>query len=501
MSLGRQVLGFALSCFAAAIAASPESEALVRRGLAEFEAHRYRDAIHYFGEAVKADPKDLHAVFLQGAALNRLGSYREAFLLFRSLEAQGVKHAEMDFEAGWALMGIGEARACINRLERFEKTAPGRGQTSEFLGRCYLQLREFDRAETLLKQATEREPKLKPSVNLSLARLEQARNRPDAARERLKDAAEANAPTGRALRNILGLPEPVFQPEQPLRLSAAFSIGHNDNVIGLGSTIPLPADITREGADFWRANFGASYTRALAAQTNATLGYALLVDRYHGLPAADVNDHFLYGDLFHVFRERIGASLRLSHQYTELGSSRFRDQTALRPALSYRFTENSVTEAAYSYSVADHHFATSPVFSRDGHAKELSATHQFRVPRSAWSGTVGAAHTRNRAEGGDFNFDSTGISSSVRYDFTPRVSGALGLSYARSDFRNPNSLAGSGFSFARKDEQTALSAQLAGRLTERLRWFVQAQHLRNDSNIAFFEFKQNTVSAGIAANF
>lgn len=497
----RRLTGLFLLCLAAPAPASPESDALVRRGIAEFEMQRYRDAIHFFGEAVKADPKDLHAVFLQGVALNRLGNYREAYLILLGVERSGGKHPEMDFEAGWALMGIGRARACIDRLERFEKSHPGRGQTAEFLGRCHLRLREFDRAEARLRQAVERDPRLKASVDLSLARLEQARGRPEAARERLREAASADAPTGRALRAILGLPEPVFQPEQPLRLSVLLAAGHNDNVIGLGSTIPLPTDITRKGASFLRANLGVSYTRAFAAQTSGTIGYTLLLDRYDGLSAANVRDHFLYGDLFRVFLQRIGASLRLSHQRTELGGSRFRDQTALRPALSYRFTDNSVTEAAYSYSAADYHFATAPVFNRDGHAKDFSVTHQFRVPRSPWSGAVGATHVRNRAQGGDFSFDTTALSGSLRYDFTERVSGALGLSYARSGFRNPNSLAGTGFSFARKDDQVALSAQLAGPLAERLRWFVQAQHLRNDSNIPFFEFRQNAVSAGIAADF
>ena len=111
MSVSARVLVIGLSCIALEAMASPESEALVRRGLAEFEAQRYRDAIHWFGEAVKADPKDLHAVFLQSASLNRMGSYREAYLLLRGVESQGAKHPEMDFEAGWALMGMGRARA------------------------------------------------------------------------------------------------------------------------------------------------------------------------------------------------------------------------------------------------------------------------------------------------------------------------------------------------------------------------------------------------------
>lgn len=487
MSAVARVLAVGLCCIAVQALASPQSEALVRRGLAQLEAQRYRDAIHWFGEAVKADPKDLHAVFLQGVALNRLGNYREAYLLIRGVENQGAKHPEMDFEAGWALMGMGRARACVERLERFESATPGRGQTSEFLGRCYLRLGERERAEEHFRQAVERDPRLRAGVDFRLGRI--------------TDAAASNTPTGRALRNILGLPEPVFQPDKPLQLGASLSIGRNSNVIGLGNTIPLPGDISRKDASFWRGSFGAQYTRALPAGTSATLGYALLVDRYDGIAEANVNDHFLYADLFRVFRERVGASLRVSHEYTELGGERFRDQSALRPALSYRFGEHSVSEAALSYAAADYHFASAPAFDRDGHAKDLSLTHQFRVPRSPWGGSLGFTHTRNRAAGSDFAFDADALSASARYDYSARIAASLGVTAARYDFANPNSLAGSGFSFARRDDQLVLSFQLSGPLAPQLRWFAQAQRLENDSNIAFFEFKQSIVSAGINASF
>lgn len=498
----RKLLAIALCSVAAAAAASPESEALVRRGLAEFEAQRYRDAIHYFGEAVKADPKDLHAVFLQGAALNRLGNYREAYLLIRGVENQGARHREMDFEAGWALMGMGRARACVERLERFEKANPGRGQTAEFLGRCHLALGNLKEAEASFNQAVERDARLKPSVDLSLARLEQARKRPDEAREHLDAAAAANAPTGRALRNVLGLPEPVFQPEKPLALSGSLTAGRNDNVIALGTTIPLPTDITNKAATFLRASLQGAYTRMLAARTSATLGYAGLFERYKDLSEANVNDHFVYADLFHVADDRVGVSLRLSHEYTEIDSEEFRDQSALRPAVGYRFTENSVTELAYSYAAADYH---SPVavqqFDRDGNAKGFSLTHNFRVPRTPWSGGVSATHFRNRTEGSDFSFNVTGVSGSLAYEIMPRVSASVGASLAIYDYLNPNSLAGTGFSFARDDKQALISAQLAGPLGWGLRWFAQAQYLKNQSNIPFYEFKQNVVSAGIGASF
>jgi tetratricopeptide (TPR) repeat protein len=499
MSSFARGLALALACISTQPAASPESDALVRRGLMEFEAQRFRDAIHFFGEAVRADPKDLRAVFLQGAALNRLGNYREAYLLVSGVERQGGRHPEMDFEAGWALMGIGRSRACIDRLERFDKAYPGRGQTSEFLGRCYLQLREYERAESHFNEAIKREPKLKPSVDLSMARLEQARNRPGAARDRLQAAADANAPTGRALRNVFDLPEPVYQPEKPLQLSAALSVGHNDNVIGLGSTIPLPSDITRQGANFIRAQVAAAYSRALTSSTTATAGYALLVDRYKDLGLADLNDHFFYGDLAWSLPRGVGGSLRVSHEITDVHGDRFREQSALRPALSYRFTENSVTELALQHSWANYHGPTAPTLDRDGFANALSLTHLFRVPRSGWSGNASATYLRNHSRGGDFRFTARGADGALRYTFTNAVGVLVGYGYTNYDYSELNSL--TNFGLRRQDDQHVARLELAGPIRPGLRWVVQAQRLSNESNIPFFDFVQNVVSAGVAANF
>ena len=492
-----------LSC-PALLHASPESEALTRQGLDHLEAARYRDAIESFNAAVKADAKDLRAVFFQGVALNRLGSYREALALLAAAEKRGIHHAAMDFEIGWSLMGLKQGRACAERLERYEKTAPGRAQASEFLGRCRLMLGNHAGAEAAFDEAVRRDPRLRGSVALYMAALERDRGRPEALRQHLSVAAQADTQTGRALRELLAPPPapPARLAPKPYRFGLAFSGGYNDNVIGLGSTIPLPADIMSQGAYFLRTNLTGSYTHAFGERTAGTLGVAVLFDRYDRLHAADLNDFFMYGDITHRVSEDLGFSFRLSDEYTVLGGRRFRNLFTLRPAVSVRFTPRSVTEFSYAYAANDYVSPVPIVFSRDGDSSAATVTHLFQVPDTRWSGAVSASYTQYRAEGNDFSFDTRGATASVRYDFTPRVSGVVGVGYTRFDYSNANSLAGpAGFAFARDDDQTLLFAQLVGPLTREWRWFVQGQKIRNRSNIAFYDYKQGTVSAGVAADF
>lgn len=481
--------------------ASPASDALKQQGLRALAEGKFAEAATRFAEAMKADPRDAEAAYLHGAAANRQGQFAAALDSLRKAETAGYRDAELDFELGWAHMGQGQAQPCIDRLERFEAARPGRGQASEFLGRCHLALRQFDRAEARLNEALARDPRLAPTVNLALASVEQARGRTQAAQLRMESALAADAPTGRALRDLAGPPPPAIQPDKPLRLSLSFAAGHNSNVIGLGNTMPLPADIQRKGSLFTRLSAGAAYTHQIDPATSFTLGYAFLSDRYEDIPGANLLDHFLYADLFTQVTARAAFSVRASSQSTTLGGSRFRDALGLRPAFSYRFTDTSVTEFAYSVTDNDYRANVAQAFSRDGESQAYSVAHSFRLPGTRWSGAVGATYGRNRTEGGDFVSDSLGASGTLRYAFPNRIVAAVGAGVSRDDYGNPNSLAGAGFAFARKDEQSSVSVQVAGPFNDRARWFVQAQSLRNTSNIAFYQYKQTAVTGGLAIDF
>lgn len=458
-------------------------------------------AFGFCAAASCAAAQDAQTDFLDGAQANRQGRFAQAEALLLRAQALGHRDPELDFELGWAAMGRGQWAHCIERLERFERAVPGRGQTSEFLGRCHLGQRRPEQAEARLREALRRDPRLAPTVNLSLASIEQARGDAGGARARLEAVAAAEAPTGRALRELAGPADPVVQPDRPLRLSASLSAGYNDNVIGLGNTMPLPTDISRKGAWFVRLSGGGAYTHQLTARTAATAGYALLLDRYDGLAAANLDDHFVYGDLVHQASPRLAYSLRLSGELTYLSGRHFRDAYSVRPAVSYRFTGDSVSELSLTHTESDYKTPVAPAFSRDGDSQVLGAVHSFRLPAKNWSGAVGATLGRVRTRGADFSADTLGASGTLRHVFPNRMFAAAGLGYSRDDYRNPNSLAGAGFAFAREDRQTVASLQVGGPLRPGLRWYAQAQALRNDSNIAFYDYTQRSVSAGVAADF
>jgi tetratricopeptide (TPR) repeat protein len=129
-----------------------------------------------------ANTPEQDAVFTKAANLNRAGNAAEAYLGLKALEDAGYRNREMDFEIGWSLLGMGRAGACVPRLERYEQTVPGRALTSEFLGRCHLLLRDYDKAEARLREAIARDPGARQRVEIFLLQAQLGRGEKSAAR-------------------------------------------------------------------------------------------------------------------------------------------------------------------------------------------------------------------------------------------------------------------------------------------------------------------------------
>jgi tetratricopeptide (TPR) repeat protein len=492
------------SLWPAPAAASPESRALVRQGLADLEARRYEEALRKFEAAERADPADARTVFFfQGAALNRLGRFRDALARLERAAAMRSPHPDLAFETGWALLRLGRWREAIAQLEGYEQHRPGRGQSSEFLGRAYLALGDLARAEALLEEALRRDPRLAPTVRLALADLETRRGRPEAARaqaERLLREAP-DSPIARRLRD-LRLPVTPPPPPKPWQVGLSLSAGYNDNVIALGSDTPLPSDISQQGSEFVRLGLAAAYTWVPAAGQSLTAAYALQADLYPEVSPANLLDQLWSLDYRRALGAQLAAALRVSDQFTLLDGEAFRNQVALRPALGYRLAPWSLAELHYTLSVSDYFVAVPDVQDRDGVAHQVGLTWFALIPGTRLQVRAGAAYTRSEADGADFDAHSVALFVGLSHPLPWAITADLSYTHTFDRYDQPNSLAGpDGFAFKRRDDGNFLSLQLSRPLLPWLRAFVRYDYAYNASTIPFYEYHQHIGSGGLAADF
>jgi tetratricopeptide (TPR) repeat protein len=187
------------------VAASPESHRLIVQGAADLEAQNYAEALKKFAAAARSDPKDSEAVYFQGAALNRLGRPQEALQQLEQAAKMGFRGVGLTFDTGWALLRLGHWQDAISQLKYFEIVVSGRAKTSEFLGRAYLGLGDYDQAEAKLEEAMQRDQDVAPTALLYLTALEQERKNPVSARQYLETLLREapDSPIARALMQKL----------------------------------------------------------------------------------------------------------------------------------------------------------------------------------------------------------------------------------------------------------------------------------------------------------
>ena len=479
--------------------AAQQPRALVAEGISAMERMDYRAALSKFSAAVKADFNDWEAVFFEGMAQNRLGNYDMALPTLQLAAKKGYTSPEMDFELGWAHMGLKSYMKARESFEKYEAASPGKGQTSEFIGRCQLALGRLEQAEASFNEALRRDPALKPTVELYLAGLEGRRKNKDAAEAHLREAMGTDSSVGRALRSEgLGVRRAETAPEKPFSFSLSILAGYNDNVIALGNTTPLPSDISRKDDLFTRGNLNLGYGVS-GADSRVGAGYSLTADAYNGITTANTTDNYLFVDYQRLYNDNLSGAFRVSDEFTQVGGHNFRNQIGGRLALTRRVTQSSAAEAAYAHYESNY-FAQTAVDSqnRGGGSDVVSLLYNFNMDGKP-QGSLGYAHTWNRAKGADFDFQEDSFPVRIGYSLPGGINGEISYAYTMDNYDNPNSLTVD--KPARRDNVNSFSLLLSKSFEKQSNVFVQYQGIHAGSNIAFYSFDQNVWFAGVSAAY
>jgi tetratricopeptide (TPR) repeat protein len=179
----------------ATVAPSPP-DPVVQQNIDQLRSGHYESGLAGLRASAAGRRPDPTAVFYEGVALNRLGHFGAALQRFDRAAAMGLRHPELAFESGWSLLGLQRWAEAATRLERYERRQPGRGKTSEFLGRAWVGTWQPEKAEAKLKEAMAQDPALAPGALFYLGVLERSRNDATAMRTYI-DAMLGSAPDAR----------------------------------------------------------------------------------------------------------------------------------------------------------------------------------------------------------------------------------------------------------------------------------------------------------------
>lgn len=490
--------------------ASNHSDDLFRQGVKELRALNYEAALENFAAAGRIEPDNAGTLLFIGMTLNRLGRHAQAFSSLRLADLDDIPLPRIDFEIGWAAIGISAWEIAVDRLQRYETARPGDAKTAEFLGRAYLGLGKLVLAEEYLRKAMRLDPEVKPTALYVLALVDQARGNATAAGRRLVTLLE-DVPDSRIARVLLDEHESLRDVHErilarrrsmakPWRFSATAATGYDSNVIALGEGIPDPVDISDEGSMFVHFDFEASYDYRLREFQFLTAGYAFQSEFF----AEDVEYDEIIQYFYLRYRNQLGpglvGALQLSDEYTVTDGEGFRNRIAAKAFASYQLTDLVNAEIGFELSGTDYFVSVfSPLLDRDSFGQRLDVALNFALPIIDARGRVAYIFTHEDTDGADFDLVAhsllAGLSRTVWRDVTGIIQ------YTRTFDRYLNNNFFAGFAFDRSDDVDNLIVRLVWPVLGSVSIFGQYDYTHHDSNIAFYRYNRHAISVGVTKNF
>lgn len=446
---------------------SGASEKQTQKGYQFLTQRQFDQALKSFQAASKVNPTDVEALFFQGVALNRLGRFAQAAEKLDEAKKGGT-HPEWNFERGWAHLGLQEWQKAISSLRAYDKKHPGRGQTSEFIGRAYFELGEREKAEKYLKKALKQNGDLKETVGYYLS-------------------AISASPPGQKTKK-----------PKNWNIYSNVSGSYNTNAINLGNSATRPTNISRQESGLTNTVLGGSYRFDLSDTSQLSLGTQAFSNFYEVSSRLSLFDNYTFLRFRHAFDPKKVLGITVSNDFSIVQTAKFRNQIGFQPVFRWRLADWLVSELGYAFAYGKYFFPSNAAQRRTGSSHTISLSNYFAVPKTKLRLRLGGSHLWNRANGADFVYQGHGLNFAISNPLFWKVTGELFFSQTWNRYSNVNSLtAGT----KRSDDVSNIFAQFNYPIIGKLNGFLRGGYTRNGSNIAVFNYRACQGSLGFLAAF
>jgi tetratricopeptide (TPR) repeat protein len=276
--------------------ASEQSERLYSRGLVEFHANRYPEALQLFDQAVQTDPADAYALYYRGVTHGRLGENTAAA---RDLEAALAKKSDLaqaPLELGGALVQDGKYAEAIPWLERAQQNSDTDAQASLFLGVAQLRLGQTAAARQNLARAASKDPNLSLPAHYyqGIADYRDGNWLQAEAQFTTVTSMSPDSAMGREAMAFLSKirdekQDRLQRPRYSLFGAAGFQ--YDSNVVLAPSNDAIKLDIPQQGDGSATLEIGGEYAVWRAEHTELTLGYDFYQSLHFELDQFNLQDH------------------------------------------------------------------------------------------------------------------------------------------------------------------------------------------------------------------
>ncbi len=477
--------------------ASEQSERLYSRGLVEFHAERYAEALVLFDQAVNADPQDVYALYYRGVTHGRLKENSAAVADLRAVLKAKPDLEQAALELGICLVQSGTYAEAVPLLERAQQLPESEAPASLFLGIAQLKLGQRDGARQQLQRAAARDPQLKLASDYYQGIADYQDQRWDDA-ERHFTAVVTTSPESEMGREATTILERLHAkaPLPSWQVVGEAGLQYDSNVALAPSNEPLKAaaGISRQSDGRAILSVGGTYVPVRNERVQLSLSYEIYQSLHFNLHEFNLQDHRPGVQLLVAAGPALVGLLGY-YDYYLLDNDSFLQGVTVFPWVEVPTGSFGRTQLSYRARVRD--FYQQPfknLRNSTNHAPGIRQLINLGSPdRYALLSYQFDREDPERSTGSAFGYDGNQVAAGVGWAFPYDLTTELVYAYRHEEY-DPQSQ-------QRRDNEHRVTLFIEHPLTEHLSLLLAYFGMFNNSTDPLFEYDRNIGSVSVRARF
>lgn len=494
-------------------------EDFFEKGIAEFKAENYEEALTFFERAYKENPNDPRITSYLGLTHREMQNYQDAVRFFRETMNLDPKAADVKFLLADVLYSIGSYEEALNIIEAAINEGIRPAQSSYLKGLILLKLKKNKEAVEAFKKAKDLDPSLTQQADFQIATVYVQEREFKKAKEAFKGLITVDPTSDWALFSKDYL-DAIEKMPPPYRLILGVGLQYDDNVLANPIDESL-VDITKQ--EDWKRIYSllGEYTVYTKGPWNIKASYALNIAQHFekDYPKRNGGEKIFSQDtISHTFSimpsyntETGVTGLLLSYNYLEVDYIKYKQSFTISPSYTFIIKGNNLGQVFFKFRRDEFNFQynkrkfgayLSKEEDRDASYFSLGVGYIYTFKKGNGMFNARLEGDINDADGSNWDYAGVKVSSGLLYPFIDNKFRAniYGEVY-RQNYSNVHSVYRNIPRNTRKDDNYTVQTSLTYNIMNPLDISVGYTYMKTISNIAVYEYKKNLYTLSLEYRF
>ncbi len=434
-------------------------------GITYKQLQDYKNAKSHLMDAVNLAPKIKEALLELVEVLYQLGELDRAKKYIELAQRQNIKPPQTAFLKGLVLLKEGKNLDAVKAFERAKVLDSSLEQTADYqIGLAYLKEKKFDEAKEAFKEVIV----LEPNTDLAIFA-----NRYVEAIERKKKA------------------------ERPFRFTVGLAGQYDDNVLLKPGDATVAANITNED-DFREVfTFKGEHRKKFTEKFGLNSQYSLYYAHQDDIGLYDVlSNSVAFTPTYYFDRGTIG--LPLMYNYTLVGEKEYLSTISVTPLCNLIIAKTQMGQLSFKYRKKD--FLRTPLnIDENRDSNDFGASAGWFLFFAENKGFFSLRYEINKddTKGNNWRYIGNRANATLLYPFFKLFKFSVSTDVFLQDFLETHTV----YNVERKDKVYTVSTMLAYNFWKDSELQFRYTYVKDDSNIAVYDYDRNVYSIGVEYKF